>query len=49
MTETYLYRPIVKPLRALVAAFLLLQSGRLDAYLFYMVIALVAVIAIAIR
>ena len=49
VTETYLYRPIVKPLRALVAAFLRLQSGRLDAYLFYMLIALVAVIAIAVR
>lgn len=49
VTETYLYRPIVKPLRALVVAVRRLQSGRLDAYLFYMLLALVAVIAVATR
>ncbi|MHB1472802.1 MAG: proton-conducting transporter transmembrane domain-containing protein [Dermatophilaceae bacterium] len=49
VTETYLYRPIVKPLRALVVAVRRLQSGRLDAYLFYMLLALVAVITVAIR
>lgn len=48
VTETYLYRPLLRPLRWVVRAALRLQSGRLDAYLFYMLIALVAVIAVAV-
>jgi len=48
ITETYLYRPLLRPLRFVVKVARRLQSGRLDAYLFYMLIALVAVLAIAI-
>lgn len=48
VTETYLYRPLLRPMRWAVRAALRLQSGRLDAYLFYMLIALVAVIAVAV-
>lgn len=48
VTETYLYRPLLRPLRWVVRAALRLQSGRLDAYLFYMLIALVAAIAVAV-
>ncbi|MEU6497644.1 proton-conducting transporter membrane subunit [Streptomyces sp. NPDC046984] len=44
--ETYLYRPFLRPLRALVQVVKRLQSGRLDAYLAYMLIALVAVLAL---
>lgn len=48
VTETYLYRPLLRPLRRLVRGVRRLQSGRLDAYLFYMLVALVAVLAVAI-
>ena len=44
--ETYLYRPVMRPLLGLVGAAKRLQSGRLDAYLAYMLIALVALIAV---
>ena len=46
VVETYLYRPAVRPVMAVVAAAKRLQSGRLDAYLAYMLIALVALIAL---
>ena len=45
VVETYLYRPGRGAFAALVAASKRLQSGRLDAYLLYMLIALVAIIA----
>jgi hydrogenase-4 component B len=44
ITEAYLYRPLIRPLRRLVTAARSLQSGRLDAYLLYMLVALVAVL-----
>lgn len=43
---TFLYRPLLRPLRAVITAAKRLQSGRLDAYIAYMLIALVAVIAL---
>lgn len=46
VVETYLYRPLVRPLMMVVRAAKRLQSGRLDAYLAYMLIALIAAIAI---
>ncbi len=46
VTEQYLYRPLVRPLAAAGRAARRLQSGRLDAYLAYMLIALVAVLAV---
>jgi hydrogenase-4 component B len=46
VVETYLYRPAVRPLMALVRVVKRLQSGRLDAYLAYMLIALVALLAV---
>ncbi|NLU76676.1 NADH/ubiquinone/plastoquinone (complex I) [Streptomyces sp. HNM0575] len=46
VVEAYLYRPLRRPLRSLVSAAKRLQSGRLDAYLAYMLIALVAVLAL---
>jgi hydrogenase-4 component B len=48
VVETYLYRPLVRPLMMVVRAAKRLQSGRLDAYLAYMLIALIAVIAVVI-
>jgi hydrogenase-4 component B len=48
VVETYLYRPLVRPLMMVVQAAKRLQSGRLDAYLAYMLIALIAVIAVVI-
>jgi formate hydrogenlyase subunit 3/multisubunit Na+/H+ antiporter MnhD subunit len=47
VVETWLYRPAMLAFAAVVAAAKRLQSGRLDAYLLYMLIALVAVIAVA--
>ncbi len=44
--EAYLYRPAMRPVRALIATAKRLQSGRLDAYLAYMLIALVALLAL---
>jgi hydrogenase-4 component B len=46
VVEEYLYRPLRRPFRLLVRAAQRLQSGRLDAYLAYMLIALVAVLAV---
>jgi hydrogenase-4 component B len=46
VVETYLYRPMLRPVMALVHAAKRLQSGRLDAYLAYMLIALVALLAL---
>jgi hydrogenase-4 component B len=46
VVEQYLYRPVLRPLGALVRAVRRLQSGRLDAYLAYMLIALVAMLAV---
>ncbi|MEU6284426.1 proton-conducting transporter membrane subunit [Streptomyces sp. NPDC047028] len=46
VVETYVYRPLTRPLHMLVKAAKRLQSGRLDAYLAYMLIALVAVLAL---
>jgi len=46
VVEQYLYRPVQRPFLALVRLAKRLQSGRLDAYLAYMLIALVAVLAI---
>jgi hydrogenase-4 component B len=47
VVEAYLYRPMIRSFLAVVAVAKRLQSGRLDAYLLYMLIALVAVIAVA--
>jgi formate hydrogenlyase subunit 3/multisubunit Na+/H+ antiporter MnhD subunit len=47
VVDRYVYRPLLGPLRVIVAAAKRLQSGRLDAYLAYMLLALVAVIAAA--
>ncbi len=46
VVETYLYRPALRPVMALVRTAKRLQSGRLDAYLAYMLIALVALLAL---
>ncbi|MGH3421659.1 MAG: hypothetical protein ACRDOD_18950, partial [Streptosporangiaceae bacterium] len=46
IVEEYLYRPLRRPFRRLVRAAQRLQSGRLDAYLAYMLIALIAVLAV---
>ena len=46
VVETYLYRPALRPVMAVVRAARRLQSGRLDAYLAYMLIALVALLAL---
>jgi len=48
VVETYLYRPMVRPVMMLVRAAKRLQSGRLDAYLAYMLIALIALVAIVV-
>ena len=44
----YLYRPLLRPVLALARAARRLQSGRLDAYLAYMLIALIAVLSVVI-
>jgi len=46
VTEQYLYRPLQRPFGLLVRQAQRLQSGRLDAYLAYMLIALIAVLAV---
>ncbi|MGO9295546.1 MAG: proton-conducting transporter membrane subunit [Streptosporangiaceae bacterium] len=46
VVEEYVYRPVRRPFLLLVRAAQRLQSGRLDAYLAYMLIALVAVLAV---
>lgn len=48
IVETYLYRPLIRPLRIVVTMAKRLQSGRLDAYIAYMLIALIAVIALVV-
>ncbi len=48
VVETYLYRPLIRPVMMVVRAAKRLQSGRLDAYLAYMLIALIAAIAIVV-
>ena len=47
LVGAYLYRPLRRPLQALVQAAKRLQSGRLDAYLAYMLIALIGALAVA--
>jgi hydrogenase-4 component B len=46
VVEEYIYRPVLRPFLLLVRLAQRLQSGRLDAYLAYMLIALVAVLAV---
>lgn len=46
VTEQYLYRPFRRPFALLVAMAQRLQSGHLEAYLAYMLIALLAVLAV---
>ncbi len=46
VVETYIYQPAMRPFMALVRAAKRLQSGRLDAYLAYMLIALVGLLAL---
>ncbi len=48
VVETYVYRPLVRPVMMLAGAAKRLQSGRLDAYLAYMLIALIALIAVVV-
>lgn len=48
VVEAFLYRPALPPLRGLVAAAKRLQSGRLDAYIAYMLMALVALLAVVV-
>lgn len=45
--EHLIYRPLTKPVGALVRAVRRLQNGRLDAYVAYMLIAVIAVLAVA--
>ena len=47
VVEAYLYRPALVSFMAVVSVAKRLQSGRLDAYLLYMLLALIAVIAVA--
>lgn len=46
VVEHLVYRPLLRPLRAVVRRARRLQNGRLDAYLTYMLIAVIAVIAV---
>lgn len=48
LVETVLYRPLLTSLQRIVTAAKRLQSGRLDAYLAYMLITLVALIAVVV-
>jgi hydrogenase-4 component B len=48
VVETFLYRPLLIPLRRIVAGAKRLQSGRLDAYISYILITLVALIAVVV-
>jgi formate hydrogenlyase subunit 3/multisubunit Na+/H+ antiporter MnhD subunit len=48
VVESYLYRPLARPVRTLVRFAKRLQSGRLDAYIAYMLIAFIAVIAVVV-
>jgi hydrogenase-4 component B len=46
VVEAYFYRPALASFMAIITAAKRLQSGRLDAYLLYMLLALIAVIAV---
>jgi len=46
--ETLLYRPLLAPLARLVALFKRLQSGRLDAYISYLLIVVVALLGVVV-
>jgi hydrogenase-4 component B len=48
IVEAYLYRPALGPLRRLVTLVKRLQSGRLDAYVGYMLIVVVALLAVVV-
>jgi len=48
VVEAYLYRPALGPLQRLVARAKRLQSGRLDAYIGYMLIVIVALLAVVV-
>lgn len=48
LVETFLYRPLLAPLARLVTAAKRLQSGRLDAYISYMLITVVALVAVVV-
>ncbi len=48
LVEAFLYRPAIAPLRRVVTAAKRLQSGRLDAYIGYMLVTLVALIAVVV-
>jgi hypothetical protein len=47
VVERYVYRPLRKPLRGLIRQAKRLQSGRLDAYVTYMLVVVVAMLALA--
>ena len=47
VVEDYPYRPLLRPVFAAFRALKRLQSGRLDAYIVYMLITLIGVIAVA--
>jgi hydrogenase-4 component B len=46
LVERFLYRPLLRPLRNLVRTAKRLQNGRLDAYIFYMLVAFIAALAV---
>lgn len=48
VVERFLYRPLLIPLQRTVAVAKRLQSGRLDAYISYMLVALIALIAVVV-
>ncbi len=48
VVETFLYRPLLTPLRRAVGAAKRLQSGRLDAYISYILITLIALLAVVV-
>lgn len=48
LVETFLYRPLLGPTRRLVTVAKRLQSGRLDAYVAYMLITLVALLGLVV-
>jgi hypothetical protein len=48
VVETFLYRPLLIPLQRVISGAKRLQSGRLDAYISYMLIVLIALIAVVV-
>ncbi|MGH3630507.1 MAG: proton-conducting transporter membrane subunit, partial [Sciscionella sp.] len=48
LVERYLYQPLLKPFMAIVRAAKRMQNGRLDAYVGYMLIAFIAVLAVVV-